>query len=87
MALHFLNDVVNDIFINMLKPNFQVHDLLLRSSVDGTLCYHGRIPLCMINYSQYQHQNAWILLPTYIKTAPSLSSFQTKLKDKLMHFT
>ena len=52
-----LNGLTPGYITNMLTPNSQVHDRTLRSSVDGTLMVHqGRVPLCTINHSQFQHQ-------------------------------
>ena len=82
-----LNGLTPEYITNMLTPNSQVHDRTLRSSVDGTLMVpRSRTSLYDKSFS-VSAPKYWNSLPTYIKNAPSLSSFQTQLKDKLMHFT
>ena len=82
-----LNGLTPEYITNMLTPNSQVHYRPLRSSVDGTLMVpRSRTSLYDKSFS-VSAPKCWNSLPTYIKNAPSLSSFQTYLKDKLMHFT
>ena len=82
-----LNCLTPEYVTNMLTPNSQVHDRTLRSSVDGTLMVpRSRTSLYDKSFSA-SAPKYWNSLPTYIKNAPSLSSFQTHLKNKLMDFT
>ena len=82
-----LNGLTPEYITNMLTPNSQVHDRTLRSSDDGTLMVQrSRTSLYDKSFS-VSAPKYWNSLPTYIKNAPSLSSFKTHLKDKLMHFT
>ena len=82
-----LNGLTPEYITNMLTPNSQVHDRTLRSSVNGTLMVpRSRTSLYDKSFS-VSAPKYWNSLPTYIKNAPSLSSFQTHLKNKLMHFT
>ena len=72
---------------NTQTPNSQVYDRPLRSSVDSILMV-PRSHTSLYNKSfSVSAPKYWNSLPTFIKNAPSLSSFQTHLKDKLMHFT
>ena len=81
-----LNGLTPEFITNMLTPilRFMINNLDHRSTAH--LWCQGRVPICMIDHSQSQHQNTgshFLLIP---KTAPSLSSFQTNLKDKLMQY-
>ena len=79
-----LNGLTPEYITNMLTPNSQVHDRTLRSSVDGTLMVpRSRTSLYDKSFS-VSAPKYWNSLPTDIKNAPSLSSFKTHLKDKLM---
>ena len=82
-----LNGPTPEYITNMLTPNSQVHDQTLRSSVDGTLMVPRSHTSLYDKSFSVSAPKYWNSLPTYIKNAPSLSSFQTHLKDKHMHFT
>ena len=78
-----LNGRTPEYIKNMLTPNSQVQDRTLRSSVDGTLMVpRWRTSLYDKSFS-VSAPKYWNSLPTYIKNAPSLSSFQTHLKINL----
>ena len=82
-----LNGLTPEYITNMLTLNSQVNDRPLISSVDGTLMVpRSRTSLYDKSLESVSAPKYWNSLPNYINTAPSLSSFQTNLKDKLMHF-
>ena len=85
-----LNGLTPEYITNMLTPNSQVHDRTLRSSADGTLMVPGSRTSLYDKSFSVSAPKYWNSLPTYIKnehSLTSLSSFQTHLKDKRMHFT
>ena len=82
-----LNGPTPEYITNMLTPNSQVRDQTLRSSVDGTLMVPRSHTSLYDKSFSVSAPKYWNSLPTYIKNAPSLSSFKTHLKDKHMHFT
>ena len=74
-----LNGLSPEYITNMLTPTSQVHDQTLRSLIDGTLMVpRSRTSLYdkSFSVSAPKYLNS---LPSYIKNAPSLSSFQTLL--------
>ena len=82
-----LNGLTPKYITNMLTPNSGVHNKTLRSSVNDTLMVpRSRTSLYDKSFS-VSALKYWNSLPTYIQIAPSLSSVQTHLKDKHMHFT
>ena len=73
-----LNGLTPEYITHMLTPNSQVHDQQLRSSVDGTLMVPRLRTSLYDRLFSVSAPKYWNSLPTYIKNAHSLSSFQTK---------